>query len=151
MCFSCGKPPPSQLQIARQILLKTIINRFLYAKFPLGVRLSYIIYVKIKVGRTRRPTFVLEQVTRVELAGNSLGSCRHTARRHLHCSYIIYAFTKNVNRFFILFPILFQILSPFLSIKIPPFPQTAIKQGACAWKRSLQNQKKSTTKERKVF
>ena len=25
----------------------------------------------------------LEQVTRVELAGNSLGSCRHTARRHL--------------------------------------------------------------------
>ena len=26
----------------------------------------------------------LEQVTRVELAGNSLGSCRHTARRHLH-------------------------------------------------------------------
>ena len=25
----------------------------------------------------------MEQVTRVELAGNSLGSCRHTARRHL--------------------------------------------------------------------
>ena len=28
--------------------------------------------------------FLMEQVTRVELAGNSLGSCRHTARRHLH-------------------------------------------------------------------
>ena len=26
---------------------------------------------------------LLEQVTRVELAGSSLGSCRHTARRHL--------------------------------------------------------------------
>ena len=38
---------------------------------------------KIKVGCLLRPTFILEQVTRVELAGNSLGSCRHTARRHL--------------------------------------------------------------------
>ena len=42
-CFSYGKSPPSQLQIARLILLKTIINRFLYAKSPLGVRLSLII------------------------------------------------------------------------------------------------------------
>ena len=38
---------------------------------------------KIKVGRTKRPTFILEQATRVELAGSSLGSCRHTARRRL--------------------------------------------------------------------
>jgi len=60
-CFSFGKPPPSQLQIARQILLKTIINRFLYAKFPLGVRLSCIIHFQ----KDKRPvgTFVfLEQV-----------------------------------------------------------------------------------------
>ena len=52
----------------------------------------------------------LEQVTRVELAGNSLGSCRHTARRHLHrCAkplsfglthFIIYPFFANVNDFF---------------------------------------------------
>ena len=41
-CFFFEKPPPSQLQIARLILLKTIINRFLNAKFPLGVRLSLI-------------------------------------------------------------------------------------------------------------
>ena len=61
-CFSCGKSPPSQLQIARLILLKTIINRFLYAKFPLGVRLSIIIYAKIKVGCLLHPTFILEQV-----------------------------------------------------------------------------------------
>ena len=51
----------------------------------------------------------LEQATRVELAGNSLGSCRHTARRHLHCLrrnglsastlLIIYPFQQNVNGF----------------------------------------------------
>ena len=41
----------------------------------------------------------LEQVTRVELAGNSLGSCRHTARRHLHYSLIIYLFSCLVNAF----------------------------------------------------
>ena len=37
--------------------------------------------------KEKRPVgtfFFLEQVTRVELAGSSLGSCRHTARRHLH-------------------------------------------------------------------
>ena len=44
----------------------------------------------------------LEQVTRVELAGNSLGSCRHTARRHLHfhCVPIILVFFSFVNGFF---------------------------------------------------
>ena len=31
--------------------------------------------------------FLLEQATRVELAGSSLGSCRHTARRRLHYGY----------------------------------------------------------------
>ena len=37
-----------------------------------------------KEKRTAMGAFLfLEQVTRVELAGNSLGSCRHTARRHL--------------------------------------------------------------------
>ncbi len=34
--------------------------------------------------------FSVEQVTRVELAGNSLGSCRHTARRHLHLLFVLY-------------------------------------------------------------
>ncbi len=45
--------------------------------------------------KTKAPSkgaLFLEQVTRVELAGNSLGSCRHTARRHLHCFSIISAF-----------------------------------------------------------
>ena len=53
---------------------------------------------------------LMEQVTRVELAGNSLGSCRHTARRHLlmlrqakHSAplnaFIIYPFYENVNAF----------------------------------------------------
>ena len=43
----------------------------------------------------------LEQVTRVELAGNSLGSCRHTARRHLRfdCVLIIQVFLVIVNGF----------------------------------------------------
>lgn len=36
----------------------------------------------------------MEQVTRVELAGNSLGSCRHTARRHLRLCY-----TGNITYF----------------------------------------------------
>ena len=86
---------------------KTDCNRFLYAKFPLGVRLSFIIiYAKIKVGRARRPTFILEQVTRVELAGNSLGSCRHTARRHLH----YYLITD------LIIAILRGIVNPFLSL-----------------------------------
>ena len=37
----------------------------------------------------------LEQVTRVELAGNSLGSCRHTARRHLHFFRALSSFSLN--------------------------------------------------------
>ena len=56
MLFPCyagtGSSPPSQLQIARLILLKTIINRFLYAKFPLGVRLSHII---LRQNKSRMP------------------------------------------------------------------------------------------------
>lgn len=47
-----------------------------------------------------KASFPLEQVTRVELAGSSLGSCRHTARRHLHV-FIIYPLTKKSNRFFL--------------------------------------------------
>ena len=35
----------------------------------------------------------LEQVTRVELAGTSLGSCRHTARRHL----LLFLFVAKIN------------------------------------------------------
>ena len=50
--------------------------------------------------------FFLEQVTRVELAGNSLGSCRHTARRHLHC----YLITD------LIIAILREIVNPFLSL-----------------------------------
>ena len=58
--------------------------------------MSYIFFgakgalAKIKVGRTKRPTFILEQATRVELAGSSLGSCRHTARRRLLVFYALY-------------------------------------------------------------
>ena len=48
----------------------------------------------------------LEQVTRVELAGNSLGSCRHTARRHLH----YYLITD------LIIAILREIVNPFLSL-----------------------------------
>ena len=58
--------------------------------------------------KEKRPVgrfFFLEQVTRVELAGNSLGSCRHTARRHLllavsfNSFFIIRIFFSNVNGF----------------------------------------------------
>ena len=63
----------------------------------------------------------LEQVTRVELAGNSLGSCRHTARRHLLILapkkvfsltlFIIPVFPLNVNGFLSVLSIYFRLNS----------------------------------------
>ena len=52
---------------------------------------------------TTRVLFVLEQATRVELAGNSLGSCRHTARRHLLIFLYYIRFLENCQHFFVAF------------------------------------------------
>ena len=69
-------------------------------------RLSSVNALSSKKKRTHEGcVFFLEQVTRVELAGNSLGSCRHTARRHLHkyCVFIIQGLSVKVNDFSLTF------------------------------------------------
>ena len=53
----------------------------------------------------------LEQVTRVELAGNSLGSCRHTARRHLHFVYLLYMISPILSTIFHAFKYIFSFLT----------------------------------------
>ena len=62
-----------------QGIINALLNGQLVPRLSSGVGLV----PKIKTHRLGAFLF-LEQVTRVELAGNSLGSCRHTARRHLH-------------------------------------------------------------------
>ena len=63
----------------------------------------------------------LEQVTRVELAGNSLGSCRHTARRRLQNAkfslsvFIISSFYPFVNAFYAL---RLKKFSPFFALRL---------------------------------
>ena len=64
--------------------------------FPLAAPPSTLVSKHLIFQKEKRPvgTFVfLEQVTRVELAGNSLGSCRHTARRHL----LLFLFVAKIN------------------------------------------------------
>ena len=60
----------------------------------------------------------LERVTRVELAGNSLGSCRHTARRHPHCIFVLSKLsfrnsTRPLYPLFLEMSIIFSIPSAF--------------------------------------
>ena len=75
---------------------------YIFFGAPFAPRVATSALAKIKVGRTKRPTFILEQATRVELAGSSLGSCRHTARRRLlfFRIVIIFFFRPFVNDFF---------------------------------------------------
>ena len=75
---------------------------YIFFGAPFAPRVATSALAKIKVGRFVRPTFILEQATRVELAGSSLGSCRHTARRRLlfFRIVIIFFFLAFVNDFF---------------------------------------------------